>query len=99
MNVTMKPVDIALALLVVLVWGVNFVVIKVGVAEVPPLLLGALRFLAAALPAVGRSRICPTLDLTIKSGPRYLLMVFALAGDSTMTSDLPIDSFTAHPVW
>ncbi|WP_333858607.1 EamA family transporter [Denitromonas sp.] len=52
MNVVMKPVDIALALLVVLVWGVNFVVIKVGVAEVPPLLLGALRFLAAALPAV-----------------------------------------------
>lgn len=52
MNVTMKPVDIALALLVVLVWGVNFVVIKAGVAEVPPLLLGALRFLAAALPAV-----------------------------------------------
>lgn len=52
MNVTMKPVDIALALLVVLVWGVNFVVIKAGVAEVPPLLLGAMRFLAAALPAV-----------------------------------------------
>ncbi|MCB1927177.1 MAG: EamA family transporter [Rhodocyclaceae bacterium] len=48
----MKPVDVALALVVVLVWGLNFVVIKAGVGEVPPLLLGALRFLAAALPAV-----------------------------------------------
>ena len=41
-------------------------------------------------PPFGRSRTCPTLDLTMKSLPRYLLMVFALAGDSTMTSDLPI---------
>ncbi|MCB1914473.1 MAG: EamA family transporter [Rhodocyclaceae bacterium] len=48
----MKPSDLALALVVVVVWGVNFVVIKAGVGEVPPLLLGALRFLAAALPAV-----------------------------------------------
>ncbi|MFN3984978.1 MAG: EamA family transporter [Rhodocyclaceae bacterium] len=48
----MRPADLALALFVVLIWGVNFVVIKLGVAEVPPLLLGALRFIAAALPAV-----------------------------------------------
>ena len=41
-------------------------------------------------PLVGRSRICPTLDFTMKSLPRYLLIVLALAGDSTMTSDLPI---------
>lgn len=44
--------DILLALAVVLIWGVNFVVIKLGVDEVPPLLLGALRFLAAAFPAI-----------------------------------------------
>ncbi|HET6827031.1 MAG TPA: EamA family transporter [Ramlibacter sp.] len=43
---------IAAALLVVLIWGVNFVVIKVGLREVPPILLAALRFLLAALPAV-----------------------------------------------
>jgi len=49
---SMRPVDIGLALVVVVVWGMNFVVIKAGVGEVPPLLLGALRFLAAALPAV-----------------------------------------------
>ncbi|QLH51375.1 MAG: EamA family transporter [Candidatus Accumulibacter cognatus] len=48
----MRPRDLVLALLVVVVWGVNFAVIKTGVAEVPPLLLGALRFLLAACPAV-----------------------------------------------
>src|SRR5690554_6335921 len=41
-------------------------------------------------PLVGRSRICPTLDFTTNSLPRYLLIVLALAGDSTMTNDLPI---------
>lgn len=48
----MTPRDLLLALLVVVVWGLNFVVIKAGVAEVPPLLLAALRFVAASLPAV-----------------------------------------------
>ena len=48
----MKPADVLLALVVVVVWGLNFVVIKAGVAEVPPLLLGALRFVMAAFPAV-----------------------------------------------
>ena len=33
-----------------------------------------------------RSRMCPTEAKTSKSLPRYLPMVFALAGDSTMTS-------------
>ena len=41
--------DIAAALLVVWVWGVNFVVIKWGVHDLPPLLLGGLRFVLAAL--------------------------------------------------
>jgi O-acetylserine/cysteine efflux transporter len=48
----MSPRDLLLALVVVVVWGVNFVVIKVGLHGVPPMLLGALRFLLAAFPAV-----------------------------------------------
>ena len=48
----MRLMDWGWALLVVLVWGVNFVVIHVGLVGVPPLLLGALRFLLVALPAV-----------------------------------------------
>ena len=43
---------VLLALVVVAVWGFNFVVIKLGLADVPPLLLTGLRFLFAALPAV-----------------------------------------------
>lgn len=48
----MAPKDLFQALIVVLAWGVNFVVIKVGLHGVPPMLLGALRFLLAAFPAV-----------------------------------------------
>ena len=48
----MSPRDLLVALLIVVVWGANFVVIKAGVGQVPPLLLGALRFLLAAFPAV-----------------------------------------------
>ena len=48
----MSPKDLLLALVVVLAWGVNFVVIKVGLHGVPPMLLGALRFTLAAIPAV-----------------------------------------------
>src|SRR6201991_4465374 len=48
----MSPKDLLLAFVVVVVWGVNFVVIKVGLHGVPPMLLGVLRFTFAALPAV-----------------------------------------------
>jgi len=40
------------ALVVITAWGMNFVVIKVGLDEIPPLLLGALRFTFVAFPAV-----------------------------------------------
>ncbi|MBO1520544.1 EamA family transporter [Oceanisphaera pacifica] len=48
----MAPKDILLALVVIGVWGMNFVVILVGLDEVPPMLLGALRFTLVAFPAV-----------------------------------------------
>ncbi|MFB7052317.1 EamA family transporter [Streptomyces vinaceus] len=48
----MRPVHTALAVLVAAVWGFNFVVIEIGLGHFPPLLLSALRFLVAALPAV-----------------------------------------------
>lgn len=41
-----------LALLVVLIWGVNFIFVKLGLDEMSPLLLCALRFLLASIPAV-----------------------------------------------
>jgi O-acetylserine/cysteine efflux transporter len=48
----MSPKDLLLALVVIVVWGMNFVVIKVGLEDMPPMLLGALRFMLAAFPAI-----------------------------------------------
>ncbi|MDX2973408.1 EamA family transporter [Kribbella solani] len=56
----MKPRDLLLALAAVTVWGINFVVIEVGLEGVPPLLLSALRFFFAAVPAIfllGKPRV------------------------------------------
>ncbi|MEJ5070764.1 O-acetylserine/cysteine exporter [Enterobacter ludwigii] len=44
--------DGLLALLVVVVWGLNFVVIKVGLHNMPPLMLAGLRFMLVAFPAI-----------------------------------------------
>ncbi|MCC2275636.1 EamA family transporter [Streptomyces sp. ET3-23] len=48
----MRPLHLALGVLVAALWGVNFVVIDIGLGHFPPLLFCALRFLAAAVPAV-----------------------------------------------
>jgi O-acetylserine/cysteine efflux transporter len=54
-----KPRHVALAVLVALIWGSNFVVIKLGLGRYPPLLFSALRFACAALvlPAFSRPRV------------------------------------------
>ncbi|WP_339650312.1 EamA family transporter [Halopseudomonas pelagia] len=48
----MAPRDLVLALVVIVVWGMNFVVIKTGLQGMPPMLLGALRFMLVVFPAV-----------------------------------------------
>ena len=48
----MKRRDLILALLVVIVWGANFTVIKLGLAGLHPMLLVALRYTFAAVPAI-----------------------------------------------
>ncbi|MFB6891567.1 EamA family transporter [Kitasatospora sp. NPDC056327] len=48
----MSPRHIALAVLVAAVWGLNFVLIHVGLENFPPLLFCALRFAVVAVPAV-----------------------------------------------
>ena len=52
MTATLSPRHLLLALAVVAVWGTNFVVIKVALEHLPPLLLATLRFTLAALPLV-----------------------------------------------
>lgn len=46
----MPASHLLLALAVVFVWGTNFVVIKLGLAELPPFLFAALRFALSAFP-------------------------------------------------
>ncbi|WP_217246882.1 EamA family transporter [Streptomyces sp. AC602_WCS936] len=56
----MRPSHLFLGVLVAAVWGVNFTVIEIGLDHFPPLFFSALRFLAAALPAVflvGRPKV------------------------------------------
>lgn len=48
----MAPRHLVLALLVALVWGVNFVAIDLGLRDTPPLVLVALRFALVAVPLV-----------------------------------------------
>lgn len=43
---------ILLAILVAAVWGCNFIFVKLGVQEIPPLFLCAIRFFLASFPAV-----------------------------------------------
>ncbi|WP_127091341.1 EamA family transporter [Aquabacter cavernae] len=73
----MAPRHIALAVLVTIVWGLNFVVIRKGLDHYPPLLLITLRFLLAALPVffVPRPRI--PLGLMLAMGLTWFLGQFA----------------------
>jgi O-acetylserine/cysteine efflux transporter len=48
----MTIIDTFSALLIITIWGFSFVAIKLGVGDMPPLMLTALRFLLAALPMI-----------------------------------------------
>jgi O-acetylserine/cysteine efflux transporter len=48
----MTIIDTLSALLIVTIWGFSFVAIKLGVGDMPPLMLTALRFLLAAIPMI-----------------------------------------------
>jgi O-acetylserine/cysteine efflux transporter len=70
----MSPRDLILALFVVTVWGVNFVAIRWGVDEVAPLLMTALRYTLAALPAVFFIRR-PAVSLPVLAGYGFAIGV------------------------
>ena len=46
----MRRVHVALAVLVAAIWGLNFVIVDVGLDDFPPLLLSSLRYLLASIP-------------------------------------------------
>jgi O-acetylserine/cysteine efflux transporter len=49
---SLRPLHAALALLIVAVWGTNFVVIKIGLRDLPPFFFAFLRFTFSAVPFV-----------------------------------------------
>lgn len=48
----MKIIHVLLVILVVFVWGFNFVVLTIGLEEMPPLLLAFARFFLTSIPAI-----------------------------------------------
>ncbi len=50
MHARLSPLHLGLAILIVAVWGTNFVVIRRGLDDFPPFLFAFLRFLFSALP-------------------------------------------------
>lgn len=69
----MSAAELLLALAIVFVWGTNFVVIELGLRELPPLLFATLRFALAALPWLFFIRRPPV-------AWRYLIAVGVLLG-------------------
>ena len=74
-NPYVRTVFVALIIAVMAIWGFNFVVIRVGLGSMPPLLLGALRFSVAALPVV----IHMLTEYPVRqSTPHWLLLILLL---------------------
>ncbi|MEP7210845.1 MAG: EamA family transporter [Alphaproteobacteria bacterium] len=71
----MPATHLLLALLVVAVWGTNFVVMHLGLDEFPPLMLGALRVFFASLPLLP---FLPRPDVPLRTVITYGLLSGAL---------------------
>lgn len=80
----MKPVHVALAILVAVIWGIAFVVSKVGLESFTPPQLTALRFMVAAVAALWLPRpkvswtALVSIGLTVFTG-QFLLQFFGIA--------------------
>jgi O-acetylserine/cysteine efflux transporter len=71
----MRPLHLSLAILLILVWGFNFVAIQVGLQDFPPVFLCALRFFLASIPAIFVVKFPGT---SFKWVALYGLIMFAL---------------------
>lgn len=80
MPLTMSWRHLAALLLVTVIWGVNFVVVKVGLAQMPPIAFVALRFLVVALillPLIRRPpRFGPVLAVATTLGVVHFSLMF-----------------------
>ena len=50
--------DLGLAFVVIAVWGVNFVALRLGLANMPPMLMVFVRFMLSGGSGVGGLRVC-----------------------------------------
>ena len=81
---SMSPIHISLAVLVAVIWGVAFVVSKIGLESFTPAQLTALRFVVAAAAAIWLPRpkipwsMLVAIGLTIFTG-QFLLQFFGIA--------------------
>ena len=104
----MRPVDIVLAMMVAILWGVNFVAIKIGVMNIPPIFLMAVRFclvavlLAPWLRHITRQQILPLLAITLTMSVGYFTLLFVgmhtvPAGETTILvqSQVPLAAIMA----
>ncbi|MEF7614193.1 EamA family transporter [Aquincola sp. MAHUQ-54] len=85
----MPLLHLLLAVAIVAVWGTNFVVIKIALAKLPPLLLATLRFVFAVLPAIFflprpavRWRLLAAYGVLVGAG-QFGLMMVAMRADIT----------------
>lgn len=77
----MTPRDVGALLLVTVVWGMNFAVVKAGLAELPPIFFVAVRFAAVAVvlaPFVrlSRNKLPQLVALSVTLGGLHFSMMF-----------------------
>jgi O-acetylserine/cysteine efflux transporter len=83
----MKPIDIALALAVAVIWGVGFVLTRMALDEMSPTLMTTLRFGIAALPCLVLPR--PQLSWGLIVGTSWLLVAQFLTQTYGMAHGVP----------
>jgi len=87
LKATLRPAHVALALLIVAIWGTNFVVIKIGLRDFPPFLFALLRFAFSAVPFiffVGRPDVpwrWPAAYGVLLGAGQFGLLYFAMRAD------------------
>ncbi len=77
----MSPTHILLALFTMVIWGLNFVVGKIGLAELPPMLLIGLRFALVAVLLVAfvprpKGQMLQILGLSVTMGSLHFSLMF-----------------------
>ena len=92
----MRPIDLLQVLVVVLIWGLNFVAIKIAVMEIPPLTMTVIRFLIVGAlltpffrPEKSQLKLLLLLSLTMGVG-HFGLLFLGLRGADAATAALLI---------